>query len=124
MKTISKTKIEKRLQEKENPKLRRLIILLKKQKQPFWHQVAKELARPKRKTSEVNLFKINKHAKDKETVIIPGKVLSSGSISKQVRIAAFSFSSKAREKIKHAGGNAIEIEELLKSPDKTVRMIR
>lgn len=124
MKKVSKTKIEKRLRGKENPRLRKLIITLKKQKQPFWHQVAKELASPKRKAAQVNIFKLSKHAKDKETIIVPGKVLSAGSISKQVRVAAFSFSKVAREKIKHAGGSAVEIEELLKSPDKTARILR
>ncbi|HIH18099.1 MAG TPA: 50S ribosomal protein L18e [Nanoarchaeota archaeon] len=124
MKKISKTKIEKRLQGKENPRLRNLIITLKKQKQLFWHQVAKELATPSRRAARVNIFKLNKHAKDKETILVPGKVLSAGSISKQVRVAAFSFSKIAREKIKHAGGSTMQIEELLKSPDKTARILR
>ena len=66
----------------------------------------------------------HKHAKDKETILVPGKVLSAGSISKQVRVAAFSFSKIAREKIKHAGGSTMQIEELLKSPDKTARILR
>ncbi len=124
MKTISKTKIEKRMQKKENPRLRRLIILLKKQNQPTLLQVAKELARPKRKAIEVNLFKLNKLAKDKETIIVPGKVLSSGGISKQLKVVALSFSQKAREKIKLAGGSSIVIEDLLKSPEKNFRVIK
>ena len=74
----TKTKIEKRLQKKTNPRLRSLLILLKKQKQPIWQEVARELSRPKRKGRKVNLFKINKFAKESETIVVPGKVLATG----------------------------------------------
>ena len=124
MKRISKTKIERRLQKKSNPRLRNLLILLKKQKKPFWQTIAKELAKPKRKAIDVNLFKINKFAKKNETIVIPGKVLSHGNLNKQIKIAAFSFSGKAREKIKLAGSKSVGIEELIKNPDKNMRIIK
>ncbi len=124
MKRISKTKIERRLQKKSNPRLRNLLILLKKQKKPFWQTIAKELAKPKRKSIDVNLFKINKYAKENETIVVPGKVLSHGNLNKQIKIAAFSFSEKAREKIKLAGSKSVGIEELIKNPDKNMRIIK
>jgi len=124
MKRISKTKIERRLQKKSNPRLRNLLILLKKQKKPFWQTIAKELAKPKRKSIDVNLFKINKFAKKNETIVVPGKVLSHGNLNKQIKIAAFSFSEKAREKIKIANSKSAGIQELIKNPDKKTRIIK
>ncbi len=49
---------------------------------------------------------------EKETALIPGKVLSPGKLTKKVSIAAWSFSEKAHEKIKKAGGKTLTIEEL------------
>ncbi len=121
---ISKTKIEKRMQKKTNPRLRSLIILLKKQKQPFWQAIAKEIAKPKRIAVKVNLYKINKFARDNEVILVPGKVLSVGTLSKQVKITAFSFSEKARERIRSAGGKIVELEDFIKNPDKNMRVIK
>lgn len=124
MRKISKTKIEKRLQKKVNPVLRSLIIKLKKQDKPFWQALAKELARPKRIAVKVNLMKISKVVKGNETIVVPGKVLATGTLSKQIRIAAFSFSESAREKIRASGGKTVSIEELIKKPDKNMKLIR
>ncbi len=122
MKT-SKTRIEKRLQKKANPRLKSLIILLKKQKTDFWHTIAKELTKPKRKSVRVNLFKIDKIAKSNDTLIIPGKVLSYGDINKQIKIAAFSFSDEAKRKLKLAGCKIMKIDELIANPEKNMRII-
>lgn len=46
--------------------------------------------------------------------MIPGKVLSSGSLTKKITVAAWAFSEKAKEKIQKAGGECISIEELIK----------
>lgn len=107
----SKTKIEKKLRRKEKPSLVRLIILLKKQKKAFWLAVANLLASPKRKSVDVNIEKINRLAKDNETIVVPGKVLSQGELSKNVTIASYNASQSAKEKLK---SNLITIEELLK----------
>ena len=112
------------MQKKTNPSLKALIILLKKQKTPFWLTIAKELSKPKRKQIKVNLFKINKIAKPKDTLIIPGKVLSQGNLDKQIKIAAFSFSLNAIKKIKIAGCKIIKIEDLVKNPEKNMRIIK
>lgn len=46
---------------------------------------------------------------------VPGKVLAAGSLSKPVKIAAFSFSEGAVEKIKLVKGEYISLDELLAS---------
>lgn len=93
----SKTLIEKQAKRKLNPELVETII---KAKKSGWLEVASLLSRPKRKKMDANLFEINKKAKDGETIVVPGKVLSEGEIEKRIKIIAFSFSKTAEEKLK------------------------
>ena len=101
----SKTKIGKQLRKKINPELVETIKVAKKHKN--WLRVASVLSGPKRNHLQVNLSEI------KEDIIIPGKVLSQGESFKG-KVVAFSFSSKAKEKILKAGGKAISILEEIK----------
>jgi len=101
-----------------NVYLHATIRMLKKayrdNKAKIWRAIVNYLERPKRKRIVVNLSKINRYAKDGETVIVPGKVLGAGELTKKVTVAAFSFSSSAIKKIKKANGQAITLQELLK----------
>jgi large subunit ribosomal protein L18e len=107
---------------KKNPLLINLIHELKKQSNEkdvqIWKDIALRLEKPSNNWPVVNLNRISKHIQDKETAIIPGKVLSTGNLTKKVTIAAWSFSDKSKEKIKKAGGNYISIEELIKNNPK------
>ena len=58
----------------------------------IWKAVAKDLSKPTRSKRVVNLFKINKLAKDNETIIVPGKVLGNGELNRKIVISAFNFS--------------------------------
>lgn len=105
-----------------NPYLRRLIEELKQKsrelKAPIWKAVAEKLEKPRRKKVEVNVYEIERHAREGETIVVPGVVLGNGEIKKQVIVAAWRFSSKAEEKIKKAGGRVMKIEELIKENPK------
>jgi large subunit ribosomal protein L18e len=107
---------------KTNPMLIALIHELKKQANendvPIWKDIALRLEKSSKNWPEVNLDRISKYTSEKETAIIPGKVLSDGNLTKKVTIAAWSFSEKSQEKIKNAGGKYISIEELMKSNPK------
>jgi large subunit ribosomal protein L18e len=107
---------------KSNPILISLIHELKKNASengaPIWKDIAIRLEKPLKNWPEVNLNRINKYTKDKETALIPGKVLSDGDLTKKVTIAAWAFSKNSQEKIKKAGGKYMSIEELLKSNPK------
>ena len=96
-----------------NPELKKLIITLKKTKKPAFIKIAETLEKPRRKRIEVNLWKINKHAKEGELIIVPGKVLAYGKLTKKVTIASFNASEKAIEKINKTG-KYITIEEAIK----------
>ena len=107
---------------KTNPLLISLIGELKKQSNEndvsIWKDIALRLQKPLNNWPVVNLEKIDKYTSEKETALIPGKVLSDGALTKKITIAAWSFSKQAQEKIKKAGGKYITIEELVKSNPK------
>jgi ribosomal protein L18E len=108
---ISKSKIEKRMQQKKDPLLVETIITLKKTNP----SVAKELARPKRRWPSINLKDIDMIEGD---VIIAGKVLSAGELRAPRKIVAWGISEKALEKVKDSKSTFIFIsEEIKKNPE-------
>lgn len=104
----------------KGPLARVLIEELKKKgvKTPIWQAVARGLNRPERKGYEVNLFRIEKYAKSRGKIVVPGVVLGSGRIKKVVTVAALKFSGTARGKIEKAGGKCLTIEEMVKENPK------
>lgn len=78
----------------------------------IWRDIALRLEKPKSNWAEANLSKLERYAADGETIIVPGKVLAAGSISKKITVAAYSFSDAAAKAIVDAGGKTLSIEEL------------
>jgi large subunit ribosomal protein L18e len=114
---------------KTNPRLTSLIADLKAAARngggEVWSDIAERLEKPRRTHAEVNLGRIERYAQEDETVIVPGKVLGSGALRKEVTVAAVDFSSTAETKIDQVG-DAIELEQALEdNPDGSdVRVIR
>ncbi|MEM5827970.1 MAG: 50S ribosomal protein L18e [Candidatus Aenigmatarchaeota archaeon] len=112
-----------------NPYLRKLIVYLekasKKNKAKIWKYVAELLSKPTRKRVEVNLYKIDRYAKDGEIVLVPGKVLSVGNVTKKIKIAAWRFSKAAKLKLEKSGIEIMSIKELVEKNPKgsNVRII-
>jgi len=102
---------------KTNPNLVGLIDKLKEagriNKAPVWRDIALRLEGPASNWAEVNISRLDRHACENETVVIPGKLLGSGEIDKKLTVAAYRFSGQAKEKIANAGGQNLSIEELL-----------
>ena len=91
--------------------------IFKAKKNDKWLDVAALLSSPRSKKISVNLDKIDKESKEGDTLIVPGKVLSKGEISKKVRIAALSFSEQAEKKLKAKNCEIISLkEEIEKNP--------
>jgi len=115
---------------KTDPSLIALIFDLKAtsrdNESAIWRDIALRLEKPKRNWAETNLSKIERYAKDGETVVVPGKVLAAGSITKKVTVAAFSFSEKAKAAIAESGGKAVSIRELMDANPKgsNIRIMR
>ena len=88
----------------------------------MWKRVAHDLVKTGKNRRIVNLTRINRHTKENETIVVPGKVLGDGVLDHTLTIAAHSFSSHALEKIAEAKAKAISIEELMKEDIKGKRV--
>ncbi len=89
-----------------------------KEKVDVWRALAGQLDVSTRRRRAVNLYKINKYSHDNEVVVVPGKVLGVGEITKNISVCAFEFSSSAKSKIK----NVVDFYELMKKNPKGKNM--
>lgn len=116
------SRLRKMQKRKSNPNLVKLIdellVASAKNEAKVWKDIAERIAKPRRLYAEVNVSKIERYAKDNETIIVPGKVLGSGKINKKVTVAALSFSESAKRKIENAGGKCLTIMQLLEENPK------
>ncbi len=119
----SKSLIKKQTERKNNRELVETIMLASKKEE--WLKVAQILSYPRSKKVNINLEKINDKTKQGDFVLVPGKVLSQGEMDKKIKIAAFNYSEKAKEKLKKAGCEVLNIaEEIKKNPEmKGVKII-
>ena len=114
---------------KTNPHLQNLIADLKSVSRDtganVWQDVADRLEKPRRTHAEVNLGRIERYANEDEAVVVPGKVLGSGVLQKNVTVAAVDFSGTARTKIDQAG-EAVSLEQFVEQNPEggNVRVIR
>jgi large subunit ribosomal protein L18e len=101
-----------------NPTTKELVIALRKlsnkEKVKIWKDIAKRLQKPRRQRPSVNVSKLERYCKKNENVIVPGKLLSDGKITKALTIGALSCSGKASEKIQKAGGKCLSIQKFIK----------
>jgi large subunit ribosomal protein L18e len=107
---------------KDNSELVRLIVELRRaaraHQAPIWASAADRLERPRHRVVPVNVGHLDRLARPEETVLVPGKLLSEGKLSKKLTVAAFAYSKEARTKIHAAGGVAISVHDLIKTkPD-------
>lgn len=106
----------------QNPELLNLIRLLRKAAREtnatIWRDVAERLSSSRRNRVAVNLSRLNRYTTEKETVIIPGKVLGAGKLEHPITVAGFAFSEQAQSKILKAKGKVLAISELLKGNPK------
>jgi len=86
-----------------NPVLLETIEELQEQDAPIWRDVAENLGKVNRERPEVNISDIERVTEDGDTVVVPGKVLGSGRLTKEVNVAAFKASRGAKEKITENG---------------------
>ena len=120
----SLTKIKKQSRRKTNQELVETILSAAKNEK--WIDIARIISGPRRNRIDVNLSKINDEAEDGETILVPGKVLSQGEISKKIKIVALGFSGNAIEKLSREKKDFSTIdEEIKKNPDaKGIRILR
>ena len=115
MKPVSKTKVKFNAKRKTHPEVVEALKLALKNKN--WLVIAKKIASSRRKYAKVNLSDIEEKTTAGDTVIVIGKVLGTGDVTKKVRICAFSFSKSALDKLKKTKSEIVSItEEIKKNP--------
>jgi large subunit ribosomal protein L18e len=105
-----------------NPQLIELIRLLKKesreQQAGIWLDLAEYLSKSRSQRIAVNLSRINRNTKRADMIVVPGKILGSGSINHALTVASFAASEKAKAKLAVAKAKYLSIPELLKKNPK------
>ena len=115
VKTMSKTMLKKRVHQKTNSKLAAALYLA--YKNPSWLKFVKLLSQSTKKYSSINLAEIDKQTSMGDIVLVPGKVLSLGEITKKIRVCSFGISSEALEKLKKTRSEWVHImDEIKKNP--------
>lgn len=108
--------MDAKTERKTNPVLRDLIQdceeAARKNDAAVWEDVAAALQDATRQQTEVNISHIDRNTEDGDTVVVPGKVIGSGRLSKDVTVAALEFTAGARERIE-ANGTAVYLEDLV-----------
>lgn len=101
-----------------NPIMDNLLYTLrrahKKSKASLWKDVMERLMKPRSKRPSVNVAKIARLTKEGDKVVVPGKVLGDGEIAHKAIVGAYDYSSKASEKIRRAGGEALSLTEFVR----------
>ena len=98
----------KQINRKSNSTLVKTIADLKeasrKNEAPLWRSIATRLEGPSRNWPSVNVSKLEYNIDKNGKAIIPGKLMGTGIITKKMTVAAYSFTTSAKDKIQSAGG--------------------
>ena len=93
--------------------IRFLKVQARENKAKIWAVTAECLSGPRRNRAVLDLNHISRASKSNAFVLVPGKVLSAGSIKHPVTVGAFQFSQAAKAKIELAGGKCVAIKDLV-----------
>ena len=112
----------KRINRKSNTELVQSITSLKKAARdndaPIWKSIAKRLEGPSRNWPTVNISKLEYNSQKNSKIVVPGKLMGSGNLTKKVTVSAYSFTKSATEKIEKAGGKCVHYSDFIKSNPK------
>ena len=112
----SKTLIEKQMTRKKSSDVVETIISAKKNEN--WFEVAEVLSGPRRKRLDINLNDIDAGSEVGDVIVVPGKVLSQGEVTKKIKVVALGFSEVAKEKLLSSKCDVLTIlEEIKKNPE-------
>ena len=106
---ISKTKVKNRAKRKNDPEI--VETVRNANDNPEWRKIAQILSGGRKNYSVVNLNRIENVSKIGDTVVVPGKVLGVGELTKKIRICALSFSESAKEKLKSVKTEMVSVLE-------------
>ena len=117
----------KQINRKSNSTLVKTIADLKeasrKNEAPLWRSIATRLEGPSRNWPSVNVSKLEYNIDKNGKAIIPGKLMGTGILTKKMTVAAYSFTTSAKDKIQSAGGKCLTYNELIKSVPKGTNIV-
>lgn len=113
---LSNTRLKFRLKRKSNPSIVDTIKVANEN--DSWKALAKVLSSGSRNYAAVNLKQIDEKTTAGDTILIPGKVLGSGDLTKKVKICALSISQSAVDKLKKTKSEYSSILDEIKNNKK------
>ncbi|MGI0093420.1 MAG: 50S ribosomal protein L18e, partial [Nitrosotalea sp.] len=87
----------------------------KKNNAPIWERLADLALKPTRAKRTMNLGQLDKFVSDNDVVVVPGKILGTGSLSHKITLCSFSISTTGAKKIIQSGGKISDISEIIKN---------
>ncbi|HEX5458192.1 MAG TPA: 50S ribosomal protein L18e [Candidatus Nitrosotalea sp.] len=87
----------------------------KKNNAPIWERLADLALKPTRVKRTINLGQLDKFVSDNDVVVVPGKVLGTGSLSHKITLCSFSISTTGAKKITESGGKVLDISQIIKN---------
>ena len=87
----------------------------KKNKAPIWGRLADLALKPTIAKRTINLGQLDKFVSDNDVVVVPGKVLGTGSLSHKITLCSFSISVSSAKKVQQSGGKILDISQLIKN---------
>lgn len=91
-----------------------LQVASKKNKAPIWSKLAELALKPSRAKRVLNLGQIDRFVSDNDIVVVPGKVLGTGTVSHKITLCSFSISTTGAKKVTQSGGKIIDFAQLIK----------
>ena len=117
----------KQINRKSNSELVKAIANLKeasrKNDAPLWKSVAVRLEGPSRNWPSVNISRLEYNVAKNSKVVVPGKLLGAGTITKKMTVTAYSFTQSAIEKIEAVGGKCLSYNDFIKSNPKGTNIV-
>ena len=87
----------------------------KKNNAPIWERLADLALKPTRAKRTINLGQLDKFVSDNDVIIVPGKVLGTGSLSHKITLCSFSISTTGAKKITESGSKVLDISQIIKN---------
>ena len=72
-------------------------------------------SKPRRQRVKVTLQKLDKYAKENDNIVVPGKILGTGKITKKFNVSAVEYSKSSLELLRASGCKVLDIESMIKN---------
>ena len=115
MQELSRTKIKQRVRNKTNPTVNAVVREALKHK--AWHTIAQLIASSTRKHVSLNVWQIDKLVSQGDIIVVPGKILAKGKLTKKIKICALGISAMAKEKLHESKSEFVPLlDEIKRNP--------